>query len=67
VSEREQAQEHAARLEWIAERTAGVDARRELRYAATFLHALADRKAKKGVAALCLGGGNAVAMAVRAL
>jgi acetyl-CoA C-acetyltransferase len=33
----------------------------------TLLHALADRKARKGVAALCLGGGNAVAMAVRAL
>jgi acetyl-CoA C-acetyltransferase len=33
----------------------------------TLLHAMADRKAKKGVAALCLGGGNAVAMAVRAL
>jgi acetyl-CoA C-acetyltransferase len=33
----------------------------------TLLYALADRKAKKGVAALCLGGGNAVAMAVRAL
>ncbi|HYV86371.1 MAG TPA: acetyl-CoA C-acetyltransferase [Patescibacteria group bacterium] len=33
----------------------------------TLLHAMADRKVKKGVAALCLGGGNAVAMAVRAL
>ena len=33
----------------------------------TLLYALADRKAKRGVAALCLGGGNAVAMAVRAL
>ena len=33
----------------------------------TLLYALADRKAQKGVAALCLGGGNAVAMAVRAL
>jgi acetyl-CoA C-acetyltransferase len=33
----------------------------------TLLHAMADRKAKKGVAALCLGGGNAVAMAVRAV
>ncbi len=33
----------------------------------TLLHALADRKAKKGIAALCLGGGNGVAMAVRAL
>ena len=32
----------------------------------TLLYALADRKAKRGVAALCLGGGNAVAMAVRA-
>ncbi|HZZ36590.1 MAG TPA: acetyl-CoA C-acetyltransferase, partial [Caulobacteraceae bacterium] len=33
----------------------------------TLLHALAARQAKKGVAALCLGGGNGVAMAVRAL
>src|SRR2546426_398566 len=33
----------------------------------TLLYALADRKARRGVAALCLGGGNAVAMAVRAL
>ena len=33
----------------------------------TLLYALADRKAKRGVAALCLGGGNAVAMAIRAL
>jgi acetyl-CoA C-acetyltransferase len=33
----------------------------------TLLHAMADRKAKTGVAALCLGGGNAVALAVRAL
>ena len=33
----------------------------------TLLHALADRKARSGVAALCLGGGNGVAMAVRAL
>jgi acetyl-CoA C-acetyltransferase len=32
----------------------------------TLLYAMADRKAKRGVAALCLGGGNAVAMAVRA-
>jgi acetyl-CoA C-acetyltransferase len=32
----------------------------------TLLHAMADRKARKGIAALCLGGGNAVAMAVRA-
>ena len=30
----------------------------------TLLYAMADRNAKKGVAALCLGGGNAVAMAV---
>lgn len=30
----------------------------------TLLHAMAHRDAKKGVAALCLGGGNAVAMAV---
>ena len=33
----------------------------------TLLYALADRKARRGVAALCLGGGNAVAMAVRIL
>ncbi|HET8945992.1 MAG TPA: acetyl-CoA C-acetyltransferase [Candidatus Polarisedimenticolia bacterium] len=31
----------------------------------TLLHALQDRKAKRGVAALCLGGGNAVAMAIQ--
>jgi len=31
----------------------------------TLLYAMAERKAKKGIAALCLGGGNAVAMAVR--
>jgi len=30
----------------------------------TLLHAMADRGAKRGVAALCLGGGNSVAMAV---
>ena len=33
----------------------------------TLLYAMADRKAKTGVAALCLGGGNGVALAVRAL
>ncbi len=33
----------------------------------TLLYALRDRRATKGVAALCLGGGNGVAMAVRAL
>lgn len=33
----------------------------------TLLYAMEDRKAKRGIAALCLGGGNAVAMAVRAL
>jgi len=32
----------------------------------TLLHAMAERRAKTGIAALCLGGGNAVAMAVRA-
>jgi acetyl-CoA C-acetyltransferase len=32
----------------------------------TLLYAMRDRKAKKGIAALCLGGGNAVAMAVSA-
>jgi acetyl-CoA C-acetyltransferase len=31
----------------------------------TLLHALEDRDAEKGIAALCLGGGNAVAMAIR--
>lgn len=31
----------------------------------TLLHAMEDRGVKKGVAALCLGGGNAVAMAVQ--
>ncbi len=30
----------------------------------TLLHALADRKLKKGLATLCLGGGNAVALSV---
>jgi len=30
----------------------------------TLLHAMEDRGARKGLAALCLGGGNAVAMAV---
>ena len=33
----------------------------------TLIYSLMDRKARRGVAALCLGGGNAVAMAVRAL
>ncbi len=33
----------------------------------TLVHALRDRKATRGVAALCLGGGNGIAMAVRAL
>ena len=33
----------------------------------TLVHALRDRKASRGVAALCLGGGNGIAMAVRAL
>jgi acetyl-CoA C-acetyltransferase len=33
----------------------------------TLLHAMAERKARKGIAALCLGGGNAVALAVRAV
>ena len=33
----------------------------------TLLYAMADRGAKKGVAALCLGGGNSVAMAVEAV
>jgi acetyl-CoA C-acetyltransferase len=31
----------------------------------TLLHALEDRKEEKGIAALCLGGGNAVGMAIR--
>lgn len=30
----------------------------------TLLHALADRDASRGIAAMCLGGGNAVALAV---
>ncbi|TDI46101.1 MAG: acetyl-CoA C-acyltransferase, partial [Acidobacteria bacterium] len=30
----------------------------------TLLHALEDRGGKRGIAALCLGGGNAVAMAI---
>jgi len=31
----------------------------------TLLHALEDRGGKRGIAALCLGGGNAVAMAIQ--
>ncbi|MEN9817965.1 MAG: hypothetical protein RLZ32_1845, partial [Gemmatimonadota bacterium] len=30
----------------------------------TLLHALADRGARSGIATLCLGGGDAVALAV---
>ena len=30
----------------------------------TLLHEMAARQAKRGIAALCLGGGNAVALAV---
>jgi len=33
----------------------------------TLIHALKDRGGKRGIAALCLGGGNAVAMAIQAL
>ncbi len=33
----------------------------------TLLHALEDRGAERGIAALCLGGGNAVAMGIRRL
>jgi acetyl-CoA C-acetyltransferase len=33
----------------------------------TLLHALEDRHEEKGIAALCLGGGNAVGMAIRRL
>ncbi len=33
----------------------------------TLVHAMKQRGAKKGIAALCLGGGNAVAMAVEAV
>jgi acetyl-CoA C-acetyltransferase len=33
----------------------------------TLVHALQDRGGTKGIAALCLGGGNAVAMAIRAM
>ena len=32
----------------------------------TLLHALQQRNLKRGIAALCLGGGNGVALAVRA-
>ena len=38
-----------------------------VRMLVTLLYALRERKVEKGVAALCLGGGNGVAMAVRAL
>jgi len=31
----------------------------------TLIHALKDRGGKRGIAALCLGGGNAVAMAIQ--
>jgi acetyl-CoA C-acetyltransferase len=30
----------------------------------TLLYAMADRRARRGIAALCLGGGEAVALAV---
>jgi acetyl-CoA C-acetyltransferase len=30
----------------------------------TLLHALADRQGRRGLATLCLGGGDAVALAV---
>jgi len=30
----------------------------------TLLHALEQRRQKRGIASLCLGGGNAVAMAI---
>jgi len=33
----------------------------------TLVHAMKQSGAKRGVAAVCLGGGNAVAMAVEAL
>jgi acetyl-CoA C-acetyltransferase len=33
----------------------------------TLLHALEDRQLERGIAALCLGGGNAVAVAIRRL
>ena len=33
----------------------------------TLLHAMAQRDAKTGMASLCLGGGNAVSVAVEAL
>ena len=33
----------------------------------TLLHALRDRGGRRGVAALCLGGGNGVALAVEAI
>ena len=31
----------------------------------TLLHALEDRNEQRGIASLCLGGGNAVAMAIQ--
>ena len=37
------------------------------RILSTLLHAMKHRQVKRGVAALCLGGGNAVAMAVEAV
>jgi acetyl-CoA C-acetyltransferase len=33
----------------------------------TLLHAMADRGARTGLATLCLGGGNAVALSVETL
>jgi acetyl-CoA C-acetyltransferase len=33
----------------------------------TLLYALRDRKLKNGLATLCLGGGNAVALSVEAM
>jgi len=34
------------------------------RIVATLLHALADRKLRRGVATLCMGGGNGLALAL---
>jgi acetyl-CoA C-acetyltransferase len=33
----------------------------------TLLYALADRKLKRGIATLCMGGGNGLALAVERL
>jgi acetyl-CoA C-acetyltransferase len=45
---------------WATDRASGT------RVLTTLLYAMRDRKAKTGIATLCLGGGNAVALAVEA-